>query len=122
VESLPLLPSGKIDRKRLPEPQPMVQIRCEPQTEQEKTLCGLFAEVLSVTQIGLDDDFFALGGNSLMATSLVSRIWSRMQVRVPVRAIFEFPTVAQLAGHSAFQPPPSVSAAGYADPSAIRRK
>lgn len=120
LETLPLLPSGKIDRKRLPEPQFAAQVHRDPRTEEEKILCGLFTEVLGVPQAGIDDNFFALGGHSLMATSLVSRIWSRMAVRVPVRAIFEAPTVAQLAEHSAFTKP--VAAAKYANPSAIRRK
>jgi acyl carrier protein len=97
-----MLPNGKIDRQRLPEPRLPVQIHREPQTEQEKMLCGLFADVLGLQQAGIDDNFFALGGHSLMATSLVSRIWSRMAIRIPVRAIFEAPTVAQLAEHSAF--------------------
>jgi acyl carrier protein len=120
LESLPMLPNGKIDRKRLPEPQPTVQIHREPQTEQEKILCGLFADVLGLQQAGMDDNFFALGGHSLMATSLVSRIWSRMAIRIPVRAIFEAPTVAQLAKHSAFAKSPV--AEKYANPSAIKRK
>jgi acyl carrier protein len=120
LESLPMLPNGKIDRKRLPEPQPTVQIHREPQTEQEKILCGLFADVLGLQQAGMDDNFFVLGGHSLMATSLVSRIWSRMAIRIPVRAIFEAPTVAQLAKHSAFAKSPV--AEKYANPSAIKRK
>jgi acyl carrier protein len=120
LESLPMLPNGKIDRKRLPEPRPTVQIHREPQTEQEKILCGLFADVLGLQQTGIDDNFFALGGHSLMATSLVSRIWSRMAVRIPVRAIFEAPTVAQLTKHSAFTELPV--AEKYANPSAIKRK
>lgn len=120
LESLPLLPSGKIDRKRLPEPQFTAQVRRDPRTEQEKILCDLFAEVLGVPQAGIDDNFFAMGGHSLIATSLVSRIWSRMEVRVPVRTIFEAPTVAQLAEHAAFARP--VAVAKYANPLAIRRK
>ena len=122
LESLPLLPSGKIDRKRLPDPKPVARVRREPQTEQEKLLCELFAEVLGVKQIGLDDNFFVMGGHSLMATSLVSRIWSRMQIRIPVRVIFEAPTVVQLAAHSAFEKPLTAPAAKYANPSAIQRK
>ena len=122
LDALPLLPSGKIDRKRLPGPKPVAQVRREPRTEQEKLLCELFAEVLGAKQIGLDDNFFVMGGHSLMATSLVSRIWSRMQIRVPVRVIFEAPTVAQLAGHSEFTKPLAAPAAKYANPSAIRRK
>ena len=122
LDALPLLPNGKINRKHLPDPKPAAQVRREPQTEQEKLLCELFAEVLGIKQIGLDDNFFAMGGHSLMATSLVSRIWSRMQIRIPLRVIFAAPTVAQLAGHGAFNKPPAVSATKYANPSAIRRK
>ena len=120
LELLPMLPNGKIDRQRLPEPRLPVQIHREPQTEQEKMLCGLFADVLGLQQAGIDDNFFALGGHSLMATSLVSRIWSRMAIRIPVRAIFEAPTVAQLAEHSAFGKLPV--AEKYANPSAIKRR
>ncbi|WP_037207890.1 phosphopantetheine-binding protein, partial [Rhodococcus opacus] len=60
-------------------------------------MAGIFAEVLGLERVGLDDDFFALGGNSLVATHVVSRLGAALDTRVPVRVIFEASTVAALA-------------------------
>ncbi|MGC4987745.1 amino acid adenylation domain-containing protein [Nocardia salmonicida] len=94
---LPLNPSGKLDRKALPAPSFTARAFRAPSTTQERLVAGLFGEVLGRTDIGADDDFFALGGNSLIATRLVARLGAATGGRVAVRTLFETPTVAALA-------------------------
>ncbi|WP_405486129.1 amino acid adenylation domain-containing protein [Nocardia sp. NBC_00511] len=100
LDALPLNANGKVDRTRLPEPVFTVAAYREPVSELERAVAAGFAEVVGVTAahtVGLDTDFFALGGNSLMATRLTARLGSDLGLRVPVAAIFEAPTVAELA-------------------------
>ncbi|GAB0103301.1 non-ribosomal peptide synthase/polyketide synthase [Nocardia sp. JMUB6875] len=100
LEALPLNANGKVDRARLPEPMFAVAAYREPVTALERTVAAGFAEILGTTEstlIGLDTDFFALGGNSLMATRLAARLGSDLGVRVPVSALFEAPTAGGLA-------------------------
>ncbi|MEU6585444.1 non-ribosomal peptide synthase/polyketide synthase [Nocardia sp. NPDC046763] len=101
LDALPLNANGKVDRARLPEPVFAVAAYREPVTALEQSVAAGFAEVIGAaeaTPIGLDADFFALGGNSLMATRLAARLGSDLGVRVPVSALFEAPTVGGLAG------------------------
>ncbi|RZL81354.1 MAG: amino acid adenylation domain-containing protein, partial [Rhodococcus sp. (in: high G+C Gram-positive bacteria)] len=97
VDQLPLTAHGKLNRKALPEPKFIGGALRGPRSPVEETLVSLFADVLDVPQMGIDDSFFDLGGHSLSATRLVSRIRSELGVEVPIRAVFESSTVAELA-------------------------
>jgi surfactin family lipopeptide synthetase A len=101
IAALPLTPNGKLDRSALPRPSmarpDLTQAYVRPRNEQESALCEVWADVLQVAQVGIDDNFFELGGHSLLATQVVSRIRKAFDVALPVRALFETPTVRQLA-------------------------
>jgi amino acid adenylation domain-containing protein len=102
LERMPLSPNGKIDRKALPEPDMSGQVRestayVEPQTELEKTIVQCWRELLNVEKIGLNDDFFDLGGHSLMAAQFLSRLRDRTEVEVSLKTFFEASTVAGVA-------------------------
>ncbi|MEN8656115.1 amino acid adenylation domain-containing protein [Streptomyces sp. 21So2-11] len=102
LDSLPMTATGKLDRRALPVPllTPREAGR-EPRTEQEKFLCDLFAEVLRVEHVGIDDNFFDLGGHSLHVTKLVNRVRSALGAELSIKAVFEAPTVADLVGRLA---------------------
>jgi amino acid adenylation domain-containing protein len=101
LDALPLTPNGKIDRRALPAPD---AVRSEgeaayaaPRTPVEEMLAGIWADVLGVNQVGIHDNFFELGGHSLLATQLVSRLRDTFCVELPLRGLFESPTVVELA-------------------------
>ncbi|HKH46547.1 MAG TPA: amino acid adenylation domain-containing protein [Thermoanaerobaculia bacterium] len=98
LNALPLSPNGKIDRKALARLGSAADAEDgTPRTAAEARLCELFAEMLEVPEVGLHDSFFELGGHSLLATRLAARIERDFGVDVPVSALFEAPTVTQLA-------------------------
>ncbi|HEY3324116.1 MAG TPA: amino acid adenylation domain-containing protein [Planctomycetota bacterium] len=99
LEQMPLTPNGKLDYQHLPPPAGDAGQSAEfsaPETELEKTIVSIWSEVLGIERIGLDDDFFALGGHSLRATQVAARLRSALHCEVPIRTIFEAPTVRQL--------------------------
>lgn len=101
LEALPLLPNGKVNRQALPAPD-TVKLDLEatyvaPRTPIEETLIQIWSEVLRVEEIGIDDHFFVLGGHSLLATQVISQIREIFPVELPLRHLFESPTVRGLA-------------------------
>ena len=101
LDTLPLTGTGKVDRRALPEPS---QARPEldnafvaPRTPVEKALAEIWAEALGLEQVGMHDSFLDLGGHSLLAIQVISRVINAFQVELPLRALFESPTVAAMA-------------------------
>jgi amino acid adenylation domain-containing protein len=101
LEALPLTPNGKVDRRALPAPDQECCDRAQafvaPRTPVEELLTAIWSEVLQREQVSMHDDFFDLGGHSLLAIQVLSRVRSTFQVELPVRQLFETPTVAGLA-------------------------
>lgn len=101
LDALPLLPNGKVDRRALPTPgsarPDLATPFVAPQTPVEETLAGIWAEVLGLDRVGIHDNFLELGGDSLLATQVISRVISILQVEIALRSLFESPTVADMA-------------------------
>jgi acyl carrier protein len=101
LDALPLSPNGKVDRKALrkpPESGPVARDNyVAPETDLEEELVRIWKEVLRVERVGTEDTFFELGGHSLLATQLISRIREAFLVELPLRSIFETPTIRGLA-------------------------
>ncbi|MGW4635099.1 amino acid adenylation domain-containing protein [Nocardia sp. NPDC004415] len=96
LDSLPLTPHGKLDRAALPAPDLAARTYRAPGSAVERTVCEVFAEVLRVDRVGLDDHFFELGGTSLSATRLAAQLGTEMAATIPVTWIFSAPTPAGL--------------------------
>ncbi len=103
LENLPLTPNGKIDRKALPDlntEQPVSEIAYRaPVTEIEELLVNIWMEVMQLNQVGVDDNFLELGGNSLAAIRIIARVDDAFRLELPVNTVFELPTVSTLAAH-----------------------
>ena len=101
IESLPLTTHGKVDRSALPPPdwthEENLDAFIPPRGPVEKYLADMIEEILSRGRVGIHDNFFELGGHSLHATQVISRIREQFKVELPIRAMFESPTVAGLA-------------------------
>ena len=104
LERLPLTPNGKVDRRALPVPDNATQPPAEivaPRTPEEAKIAEIWAEVLDVSPIGVETDFFDLGGHSLLATRVVTRIREAFSLNLPLRVLFDSPTVAEIAAYVA---------------------
>ena len=100
LESMPLTPNGKVDRRALPAPDLHSEIKDKyvaPRTPIEEILAQIWSQVLKVEQVGIHDNFFELGGHSLLATQVLSRIRDRFKVQLPLHELFNTPTIAELA-------------------------
>ena len=101
VDEFPLTPNGKLDRNALPSPEPgsLTDAYVAPRTDIELTLSQIWSEVLGVDRVGIHDNFFELGGHSLLATRVISALRQHFEIELPLRSLFESPTVAGLAEH-----------------------
>ena len=101
LDKIPLNANGKFDRGALPDPDdkrpPLSTLYALPRNEMEKSLVQIWEEVLGVRPIGIQDKFFDLGGHSLSATQVVSRVIKQFELKIPLQSLFQSPTVADMA-------------------------
>jgi hypothetical protein len=101
LAALPLTPNGKVDRNALPDPtwdrSAETREYRAPSTPTEETIAAIWREVLDIEDVGVHDNFFALGGHSLLGMQVVSRMRHQLELDLPLRAIFDTPTIAALA-------------------------
>jgi acyl carrier protein len=102
---MPVLPSGKIDRLALPNPQLKTfgrRVRLvRPRNEIEERLCSIWREVLELDDVGIEDDFFDVGGHSLSGMRVLARVRRDFRVDIPIRRLFDHPTIGELAAEVA---------------------
>ncbi len=100
IDALPLTPSGKVDRRALPEPNAqrpeLESCFVAPRTPAEELLAGIWSEVLGLFRVGIHDNFFELGGHSLLGAQVISRLRDALGIELPLRFLFESPTVSGL--------------------------
>ena len=101
LEEMPHTPSGKVDRQALPAPEAvrpeLLTSYLAPRTAAEQTLTEIWSEVLGIERVGVDDNFFELGGHSMLGTQVISRVRRSFATQVPLKTLFERPTIAELA-------------------------
>jgi acyl carrier protein len=100
LDDMPMTPSGKVDRHQLPEPDGRAGVETEyvaPSSDSERALASFCQQLLGVDKVGIHDNFFHLGGHSLLATQLISRIRDELHADIPLRSIFESPSIEGLA-------------------------
>ena len=123
LDAMPMTPNGKVDRRRLPEPPAHDEegrsVFVAPRTPMEQRIADVWSKVLGTEAVGVFDDFFTLGGHSLRAAEVVSRLRRALQVDVPITAVFEHPTISALAASLADAAP--ADADGSPPPTRTRR-
>jgi acyl carrier protein len=101
MDKLPISTNGKVDRNNLPAPEGdrtgSTGTFVAPRTETEETLAGIWQRLLGIDHIGVEENFFNLGGHSLLATRVISRVRDAFEIELPLRTLFEAPTIGALA-------------------------
>jgi acyl carrier protein len=122
LDALPLTVNGKVDRRALPAPvwESGGEQYVAPRTATEELLAGIWGEVLQRERVGVEENFFEAGGHSLLATQVISRVRSVFQVELPLRALFEAPTIASLAQRIETAPKVEQSTGAIAAPPIMR--
>jgi amino acid adenylation domain-containing protein len=125
LDGLPMTPNGKLDRQRLPDPRSAQPIRCQgyvaPSTDLEAAVVAIWREVLRRPEVGVQDRFFDLGGNSLLLLQVKTRLQAVLHREIPVVALFQYPTAAGLARYLSGQPESTSSLAAVDDRVRIRK-